>query len=200
MSRQKKPKKKKAKDPTAVEAKQEVDAVKGFIIVMVLLIVALGVFIFITTGKLSDFDRGIAQAKALTRGSSRTAGMGDTALEVRAYLKLMKESGDTLLIESPISFFQRSFGRPEVGIPASKVQVSPRRESVNRKEKYTDYSWVLTIRDVDRCQTALFLYDLESRSPKARTLELTMRRNRKKGDQSWDGTFRIGYRIPGTGN
>ena len=86
----KKPKKQKKKDKSAATAKQEIDAVKGFIFVMILLIVALGVFIVITNNRLTRYDDSLAAIKQSTRP------MGLRALEVEQYLKMIDNKDEEI--------------------------------------------------------------------------------------------------------
>jgi hypothetical protein len=183
--------KKKDKEKDLDQPRQEVDAVKGFIVVMVLLILALGVFIVITMGKLSDYEKSIDSAKRVARD------MAKKCFAIQAYLNLMKESGDTMLIKSPERFFGQFYTR--AGVDTAQVTLSDKKDNYNRKDKYTEVYWDIDIRDIDRNQATQFLWGVENRSPKARTLQVSMRRNKKKGEDIWDGRFRIGYRVAGTG-
>ena len=67
MAAAKKDKKKKKKEKAEKDSapKQEVDAVKVFIAVMILLILVLGAFIIHTSGQLDEYETALARAKAL---------------------------------------------------------------------------------------------------------------------------------------
>ncbi len=194
MADEKKPAKQKAKKEKEGSAPRgEVDAVKAFIVVMLVLDVALGVFILITAGKLSDVDRlGLARAKAMAPK------MTTTALQIQEYLKLIGDSGETTLLTSPERFFGNIY--QSVGIDPKQVAVGPQKDSVNRRDKYTEYSWDLEVSDITRKQAALFAHGVETSSPKARIIEMTLRRSKKKDapEDTWDARFKIGYRAAGT--
>ncbi|MHC4470897.1 MAG: hypothetical protein ACYS99_08015 [Planctomycetota bacterium] len=191
MAKKQKAKKKKKEKDLSDQPRQEVDAVKGFIVVMIVLIMALGVFIVITMGKLSDYEQSIDTAKKVART------LGKKCFDIQAYLNLMKESGDTILIQSPERFFGQFYTK--AGVDTSQVTLSDKKDTYNRKDKYTEIYWDLDIREINREQAAQFLWGVENRSPKARTLQVSMRRNKKKGEDVWDGRFRIGYRVAGSG-
>ena len=189
----KKPKEKKAKkekDPAA--AKQEIDAVKGFIFVMILLILALGVFIVITNKKLGQYEDYLSQMKKGSRS------LGLKSLEVKQYLTLIGDTDETVLLRYPLRFFQNRYRASEVGIREEQVTINRKKEQPNKREQYTEISWTLDIAGLNRRQAGLFLWGVEEKSAKARTIEMTMRRDEKKGEDFWKGTFKIGYRVAGT--
>jgi hypothetical protein len=186
----KKPKEKKEKVPAA--GKPEIDAVKGFIFVMILLIVALGVFIVITNQKLSKYEDYLAQVKKGSRS------LGLKSLEVKQYLTLIGDTDETVLLKYPLRFFQNRYRASEVGIREEQVTINRKKEQPNKKEQYTEISWTLDINGLNRRQAGLFLWGVEEKSAKARTIEMTMRRDEKKKEDFWKGTFKIGYRVAGT--
>ncbi len=190
----KKPKKQKKKDKSAATAKQEIDAVKGFIFVMILLIVALGVFIVITNNRLTRYDDSLAAIKQSTRP------MGLRALEVEQYLKMIDNKDEKVLLNYPLRFLQNRYRAIEVGVREEQVSINRRKEQPNRKEQYTEISWTLDIKGINRDQASKFLWGVEEKSAKARTVELSMRRDNRKGEtqtDSWNGTFKVGYRVAG---
>jgi len=189
----KKEKKKKEKKDSA-EPKQEVDAVKGFIVVMVLLIIALGVFIVITMKQLEVVEQKVAIAR------NNVVRMGLKSLEVRSYLRLIKDSEERLLINFPERFFGRIYQSPEISIAPSQVTLGAKKDTLNRKMKYREFFWDLDIRDITRKQATLFLHGVENDSPKAKIIEVSLRRARKKDapPDTWDAHFKIGYRVAGT--
>ncbi|MEN8149788.1 MAG: hypothetical protein ABFS86_08180 [Planctomycetota bacterium] len=188
--REKKPKKEKS----AAAAKQEIDAVKGFIFVMILLIVALGVFIVITKQRLTRYDDNLAYIKGSTRA------LGLRSLEVEQYLALIGKKDETVLLTYPSRFFQNRYRASEVGVLEEQVEINKRKTQPNRKERYTEISWTLDIKGINRDQASKFLWGVEERSAKARTIELSMRRDQRKSEGQadfWNGTFKIGYRKTG---
>jgi hypothetical protein len=186
-------KKKKGKDDPATP-RAEIDAVKGFIVVMLVLIVALGVFIVITKNELSEYETAIAQSKPQVRK------LGTDSLKVRAYLDLIKGSKETVLQNYPEQYFGNIYRSSDIGIPQGRVKLDGPKSERNNREKYTEISWELDFEDVDRKQATLFLYGVEKNSPKARIIEISLRRNRKKDARpdSWDANFSVGYRVAGT--
>jgi len=189
----KKPKDKKQKkkqDPAA--KKQEIDAVKGFIFVMFLLIIALGVFIVITNKNLGKYENYLAEMKSGTRA------LGLKSLEVKQYLGLIEDSDEKVLLNYPLRFFQNRYRASEVGIREEQVSINRRKSQPNKKERYTEVSWTLDMKGINRRQTGLFLWGVEEKSAKAKTIELRMGRDPKKAEDFWNGSFRIGYRTAGT--
>jgi hypothetical protein len=195
----KKPKTKKQKLKEEKEKREErsaglhdADAVKLFLVVMVVMVVGLGVLILFAKNQLSEYEDSIALAKV------KSASIGNDALEIQAYLKLIRDTEETTLMQYPERFFGGIYGQPQIAISQTDVTTGPQRSSVNRTDKYTEYSWSLDMKNLSRRQGALFLWGVEDKSPKARTLEVTMRRDKKdeEGDQ-WAGSFKIGYRVAG---
>jgi hypothetical protein len=188
----KKEKKKKERDPAT--PRQEIDAVKGFIFVMILLIVALGVFIFITNGKLGEYEDELARIKSQTRG------LALKSLEVGQYLKLIGEGDETVLLNYPSRFFMNRYRTSEVNVREEQVAINRRRDTPNRREQYTEIAWPIEMTGINRRQAGLFLWGVEEKSAKARTIELRMTRDRKRAAEDiWKGTFKIGYRVAGAG-
>ena len=188
--KEKRPKEKKEKDPAA--AKQEIDAVKGFIFVMILLIVALGVFILITNKQLSRYEDYLSEMTGGTRA------LGLKSLEVGQYLTLIGDKDETVLLKYPLRFFQNRYRASDVQIREDQVSINRKREQPNKREQYTEISWTLDIKGLNRQQAGQFLWGVEDKSAKARTIELRMSRDAKAGEDVWNGSFRIGYRIAGT--
>ena len=186
----KKPKReKKSKKDKNAAPRAEVDAVKGFIFVMIILILALGVFTVITNNQLADYEQVLQTTKRYTRS------FADQANDIRAYLKLMQDSEDTQLRKYPINFFGSIYTQPDIGIPQSDVTTRPMKDTKVRNEGYTEYYWELNIKKIDRTQAARFLWGVENKNPKAKTIEIRMRRDEKQGEDAWKGDFRIGYRV-----
>lgn len=189
----KKPKKggKKKKVEDADAPKHEVDAVKSFIYVMIVFILALGVFVIIRMGDLEQVETDLANARAL-RPKVRTE-----TLKIRAYLDLIKNSGETELLRNPTNFFTSIYRSGDVHVPDKDVQIPQRRESKNVKERYWEYYWDIDIRNVDREQLAQFMRWVEIKSPKAKSIELSIRRKDKdmQGIDSWDAVVKVGYRT-----
>lgn len=172
---------------------QEIDAVKGFIVVMFVLILALTVFIVITSGRLATVEQdgiGRVQRDALK--------LNTTAQEIQGYLKLIKDSEETVLQKYPERFFGKIY--QSCGIAPGQVTVGPQRDTKNVRQHYTEISWDLDITGITREQAAKFLHGVETDSPKAYAIEASMRRSRAKdaGEDQWDARFKIGYRVAGT--
>ena len=189
VKKEKKKKEKKEKDPAAT--KQEVDAVKGFIFVMILLIVALGVFIVITNQKLGRYENYLEIIEREVRG------LGMRSLQVKQYLTLINDKDEKVLINYPRRFFQNRYRASGVGVRDDQVTINPRKDVPVKREKYTEVSWTLDIKGINRQQAGEFLYSVEEKSAKARTIALDMRRDAKKGEDIWNGGFKIGYRVAG---
>jgi hypothetical protein len=192
----KKDKKKKKEKAEKLSSGQEIDAVKGFIVVMFLLIIGLGAVIVYTMSDVEKYETGIAQAQKIAPNLVKTS------LEVQEYLKLIKDTGETVLMNYPERFFGRIYTNPEIGIPKEQVGLRDMKEvKIRRPHKYMEISWDIDINSLDRKQAALFLHGVETDSPKAKIIELSLRRSRKKGapEDSWDGRFVIGYRTALTG-
>jgi hypothetical protein len=192
----KKEKKKKKDKAEKRPSGQEIDAVKGFIVVMFLLIIGLGAVIVYTMSDVEKYETGIAQAQKIAPNLVKTS------LEVQEYLKLIKDTGETVLMNYPERFFGRIYTKPEIGIPKEQVGLRDMKEvKIRRPHKYMEISWDIDINSLDRKQSALFLHGVETDSPKAKIIELSLRRSRKKGapEDSWDGRFVIGYRTALTG-
>ena len=191
--KEKKPKKEKAeKTPSG----QEIDAVKGFIVVMFLLILGLGAVIVYTMSDVKKYEDGIAQARKLSPTIVKTS------LEVQEYLKLIKDTGETVLMNYPERFFGRIYTNPEIGVPKEQVLLRDMKEvKIRRPHKFMEMSWDIDISQLTRKQAALFLHGVETDSPKAKAIELSMRRSKKKGapEDTWDGRFVVGYRTALTG-
>lgn len=196
-----KQKKGKPKDPKKAGAEkrpsgQEIDAVKGFIVVMFLLILGLGAVIIYTMGDVKKYENGIAQARKLSPNIVKTS------LEVQEYLKLIKDTGETVLMNYPERFFGRIYTNPEIGVPKDQVVLRDMKEvKIRRPHKYMEMSWDIDISSLSRKQAALFLHGVENDSPKAKAIELSMRRSKKKDspEDTWDGRFVVGYRTALTG-
>lgn len=187
-----KAKEKKQKEEKLAGPRQEVDAVKGFIFVMVLLTIALGVFIIITKGQVEDYEKVLATAE------SQALPLADLSLKSREFLKLIEDSDDTTLMNYPERFFGSIYGQPDIGISGNQVGLDPQNEYKNKKKKYTEIFWPIHMDNITREQACLFLWGVEAKSPKAKTIELRMRRDPKKGEDKWRADFKIGYRIAGT--
>jgi hypothetical protein len=183
-------KRKKGKRKKDAEApRQEVDAVKGFIFVMIILILTLGVFTVITNNQLAEYDQVIQTAKRYTKT------FGEQSNDILAYLKLMRDSGDTQLNLYPVKFFGSIYTQRDIGIPPGDVVTRPRKDYKVRNEGYTEYYWELNVKKLDRRQAELFLWGVENKNPKAKTIELRMRRDEKQGEDAWKGDFKFGYRV-----
>jgi hypothetical protein len=194
MATKKAKKEKQEKEPRP--AGQEIDAVKGFIVVMFLLILGLGAVIIYTVSDLNKYEVGLKQAE---RGAPAIV---KTAQEVQEYLKLIKDTGETVLMNSPERFFGRIYTHPEIDIDKAGVALQDVKEAKIRKPyKYMEISWDIDINALTRKQAALFLHGIESDSPKAKVIELSMRRSRQRDapEGVWDGRFVIGYRVALTG-
>ncbi len=176
---------------TAEGAGKEVDAVKGFIFVMIVLILALGVLLIITMSQVDKVDTAIAR----TRSTART--LARTAREIQGYLKLISESGDKLLIDNPERFFKSIYAQPDVGISDDQVDLTENRPRVNHRQNYTEISWDLSFDRVSLKQVTQFLWGVENKSPKARTLQVSVRREKKQGPETWKADASIGFRIAG---
>lgn len=175
---------------------QEIDAVKGFIVVMFLLILGLGAVIIYTMGDVSKYEKGVAQARQLSPTIVKNS------LEVQEYLKLIKDTGETVLMNFPERFFGRIYTNPEIGVPKEQVLLRDMKDvTIRRPYKYKEFSWDIDISSLTRKQAALFLHGIEIDSPKAKAIELSMRRSRKKDapEDTWDGRFVVGYRTAETG-
>ncbi len=194
--KEKKQKKQKEDAAEKLPSGQEIDAVKGFIVVMFLLIIGLGAVIIYTMGDVKKFETGIAQAERLAPNLVKTS------LEVQEYLKLIKDTGETVLMNYPERFFGRIYTNPEIGVPKEQVSLRDMKEvKIRRPHKYMEISWDIDISSLTRKQSCLFLHGVETDSPKAKIIELSMRRSRKKDapEDTWDGRFVIGYRTALTG-
>ena len=188
---------KKGKKPEIEAEHHEIDAVKGFIVVMLLLIVALAVFIFYTRGKLSDVNLALDRARAAAQD------LGDKSIEVEAYLGLIKDTGETVLMLYPNRFFGNIYTKSEIGIAKEQVSLRDLKETpVRRPFRYTESSWDLDISGIDRRQAALVLHGVETESLKAKVIELRLRRKRSRDapeeEDLWDAAFTVGYRTAGT--
>jgi len=190
--KKKKPKSKRDQEEKLADPRQEVDAVKGFIFVMVLLTVALGVFILITKGQVSDYEEVLATAE------DEALPLAELSRKSREFLKLMKDSEDTTLMNNPERFFGAIYGQQDVGVSGRQVSLDSQNEYKNNREKYTEIFWPIHMDDITREQACLFLWGVEAKSPKAKTIEIRMRRDAKKGEDKWRADFKIGYRIAGT--
>ena len=194
--KQKKQKAQKKDSPEKLPSGQEIDAVKGFIVVMFLLILGLGAVIIYTMSDVNKLETGIAQAERLAPNLVKTS------LEVQEYLKLIKDTGETVLMNYPERFFGRIYTKSEIAVPKGQVSLDDKKEAkIRRPHKYMEISWDIDIGSLTRKQAALFLHGVESDSPKAKIIELSMRRSRKKGapKDTWDGRFVVGYRTALTG-
>jgi hypothetical protein len=194
MAREKKKPAKKTRDEAASPA--EVDAVKAFIVVMVALNIALGVFIWITVSKLSEVEsKGLDRAKRLCTGPN---GLGFRALQIQEYLKLIADSSETTLLNSPERFFGNIYVRQD--IKPDQVTLGPPKETKNIRDKYTEVYWDIEIINISRQQAALFAHGVEANSPKAKIIELQVRRVKKKDapEDLWDARFKVGYRVAAT--
>jgi hypothetical protein len=197
--KEKKPKKEKPSKKGASEqlpSGQEIDAVKAFIVVMFLLILGLCAVIVYTMGDVTKYEGGIAQARKLAPNLVKTS------LEVQEYLKLIKDTGETVLMNYPERFFGRIYTTPEIAVPKEQVLLRDMKEvKIRRPHKYMEMSWDIDITGLTRNQAALFLHGVETDSPKAKAIELSMRRSRKKDapEDTWDGRFVVGYRTALTG-
>lgn len=183
-------KKKKEKDPDA--PKHEVDPVKSFIYVMIVFILALGVFVIIRMGDLDQVESDLANARSL-RPKVRTE-----SLEIQAYLDLIKNSGETELLRNPTTFFTSIYQSGDVRVPDKDVQIPQRRETKNVKDRYWEYYWDIAIDNVNREQLAQFMRWVEIKSPKAKSIELSLRRRNTKdlsAEDNWDAVVKVGYRT-----
>ena len=176
------------KDPDA--PKPEVDAVKGFIFVMIILTVALGVFQFVKSGELSEVENDLRSARA---NGPRVRDMSN---EIQAYLDLIRNSEETVLLKNPETFFKNIYSSNDVRAPDKDVTVGKKEDQRNAKDRYTEYYWDIDIRNLDRRAVAAFMWWVENKSPKAKSIDVLVRRQAKKDEtEVWDGRFRIGYRI-----
>ncbi|MCU0724392.1 MAG: hypothetical protein MUE73_01165 [Planctomycetes bacterium] len=185
---------KKARDEAA--SRTEVDAVKAFIVVMVVLNIALGVFIFITAAKLSEVEtKGLDRARRLCAGQN---GLGFRALQIQEYLKLIADTAETTLLNSPERFFGNIYVRQD--IRPEQVTLGPPKETKNIRDKYTEVYWDIEITGISRQQATLFAHGVEANSPKAKVIELSIRRVKKKDapEDQWDARYKVGYRIAAT--
>ena len=187
----KKPGRKKKKDQDADAPKHEVDAVKSYIYVMLVFILALGVFLFIRLGDLDEVQTDLANLKSF--GSK----VRSQSQEIQAYLDLIKNSQETVLMKNPTQFFTAIYRGEDIRIQDKNVTIPPMRDQKNLRDRYTEYYWDIDIRSLNRKQAAHFMHGVESLSPKAKSIDASLRRNDKDktGEDSWDATFRVGYRT-----
>jgi hypothetical protein len=175
--------------------RSEMDVLKFYIWLMLVMTVALAVFFWIVSSDLDD------TRKNLQQGQTWTKEFADEASEIQAMLNVHATNKEDAARDNPLSWFAnvwRSRGINDQSIVPQAWAVPPRSDTKGSMRYYEENIDVQfnSRAPLTRQQIAEFCHEVEKRSTRLRILELDVRRvDRDTFDKdAWTGKAKIGYR------
>jgi hypothetical protein len=168
----------------------EIDAVKTFIVIMLVLTLGLGGYsFFVLRSKRADLDA--ANARARKQCERVIVLRREISRYLEAYAKAKEEGG----ISSPEAYFRRVCQLS--GISEGQMTPDYDRESARTRGDYREIYCLISLKDVTWDQVMKFMWYVEHQSPKYRILEIDslQRVNQKSSEDQWKTVFRAAYRT-----